>query len=216
MDEEWKAVDDYTEALRLDPQDHELYAARARTYRFMSDETYELRHPSFPSLQSIYKSKWERAIEDYNVAIDLAPTQGDYYYWRGIAYRELAADGDPARVSHLLRRAIENYDQALVLDTTWESSVYVNRAWAYTGLREYEQAIRDFTSAIDLGGDLAYGQRGFVYAIMGLDEQAYADFNEAFKTGVNFISTRFFARNSFHSSEDCFGVSNRFWPILCP
>ena len=222
MDEEWKAVDDYTEAIRLDPQDHELYAERAWTYRFMSDETYELRHPSFPSLQSIYKSKWDRAIEDYTAAIDLAPTHGNYYYWRGISYRELAADGDPARVSHLLRRAIEDYDQALDLGvddaSPWsKGSVYSSRAWAYTGLRDYEQAIRDFTAAIDLGDTLAYGQRGFVYAIMGLDEQAYADFNEAVKTDENFFWARNFAFNlSHHDSEDCFGVSNRFWPILCP
>jgi tetratricopeptide (TPR) repeat protein len=216
MDEEWKAIDDYSEAIRLDPQDHELYVERATTYRWMSDETYELRNPSGSYLPATArKSKWEPAIEDYNIAIDLAPTHGNYYLWRGISYRELAHVRYPTRASHYLRRAIEDYDQALALGE--KRGVYSNRARAYTGLREYEQAIRDFTSAIELGSTMAYGKRGFVYAIMGLDEQAHADFNEAFKTDKNFISARRFAHNwSHHDSEDCFGVNREFWDILCP
>ncbi len=136
-----------------------------------------------------------------------------------MVYRDLARDLDLGQATPKLLKAIENYDQALALGVDpvlSESSVFWNRAWAFTALREYSNAIRDLTSAIDLGETWLYDDRGFVYALQGLDEDASRDFDEVSKAGGSYAGARNLASRSLHNSADCFGISERFWSIVCP
>lgn len=60
-------------------------------------------------------------------------------------------------------------------------SVYVTRGYAYSGKRQYDLAIADFTRAIQLNSDLAstYVDRGMSYTLNGQYDLAIADYNRA-------------------------------------
>ena len=81
-----RAVEDYDEVLRLNPNVALTYYNRGITYDDLGDIA--------------------RAIEDYDQALRLDPGKAGVYIDRGYAYDEL---GEHAR-------AIEDYDQALRLD----------------------------------------------------------------------------------------------------
>ena len=82
-----KAIDHYTEVLKLNPQQVEVYNNRGNAYRA--------------------KGNSDCAIEDYNTAIKLKPDYAEAYNNRGNAYR---AKGE-------FDRAIEDHDAAIELKT---------------------------------------------------------------------------------------------------
>ncbi len=65
-----------------------------------------------------------------------------------------------------------------VIDTNYVPA-YMMRASAYAYQRDFERAIRDYTRAISLDGDLAaaYNNRGIVYVSMGEYDDAASDFD---------------------------------------
>ncbi len=62
-----KAIDDYTEAIRLDP-------SQAQYFEYRANEYIRLKH------------HWEEAIADYNQTVRLEPSKPDRYETRGDAY----------------------------------------------------------------------------------------------------------------------------------
>lgn len=87
------------------------------------------------------RKDYEHAVQDYSKAIELDPTQLDYYY-RGIIYRELGK----------LDEAIADLTSALDLNPEF-TSAYNIRAYAYFEQGKLEQAIADVTQAIQLAPD---------------------------------------------------------------
>jgi len=69
-----KAISDFSEAIRLNPNYAWAYNRRGLAYSNKKD--------------------YDKAISDYNEAIRLDPYEGDGYYWRGWAFRQL---GENAR-----------------------------------------------------------------------------------------------------------------------
>ena len=80
------AIEDYDEAIRVNPNDAVAYFNRGNAYHSLN--------------------KKKRAIEDYDQAIRLNPEYADAYHNRGTTYRDLGQ----------FRRAIEDYDQAIHLN----------------------------------------------------------------------------------------------------
>ena len=78
-----------------------------------------------------------RAIEDYDTAISLDPSDAIAYTSRGLAYTNLGE----------FRRAIEDYDTAISLDPN-DTIAYRNKGEAYDTLGEHRRAIRDYDTAI--------------------------------------------------------------------
>ena len=80
-----KSIEQFDEAIRLDPQDFKSYVARG----WVNDEL----------------DQYERAIRDYDEAIRLEPRFGGTYRQRGIAYQAIgagpAAQGDFAKAKEL-------------------------------------------------------------------------------------------------------------------
>jgi len=78
-----KAISDYTEAIRLNPNYANAYYNRGVAYGNKRD--------------------YDEAISDFSEYIKLSPNEGDGYYWRGISYRRLGknveaqADFDKAK-----------------------------------------------------------------------------------------------------------------------
>jgi len=110
--------------------------------------------------------KYDKAIEDFNKAIELNPDLAVAYYNRGNTYAELGE----------YDRAIKDYDKAIELNKDY-TVAYNNRGFAYVGLGKYNRAIEDFNKAIKLNPDdaKAYYNRGLAYAELGEHERARED-----------------------------------------
>ena len=188
------AVDEYSEAIRLDPGFANAYNGRGAALgiqgqhkRAIEDFNEAIRLD--PGFTKAYRNRGtayamqgqhERAIEDYNEAIghaslaSLDPGVAQAYYNRGTAYGNL----------HQYDRAIEDYDEAIRLNPEY-SNAYNNRGFAYTNLSQHERAIKDCDEAIRLNPELsnAYNNRGTAYRALGKDEEAQADFDRAAELG---------------------------------
>jgi tetratricopeptide (TPR) repeat protein len=81
-----KAIEDFTEAIRLDPKLADAYLNRGVAFE--------------------KKKEYDKAIKDYTEVIRLSPKDGDAYFNRGVAY-EKKEEYD---------KAIEDYTEAIRLD----------------------------------------------------------------------------------------------------
>src|SRR6185503_8670335 len=104
------------------------------------------------------KGDTDRAIADYSKAIDLNPTEPDYYNNRGVAHR---AKGD-------LDRAIGDYGKAIELNSK-HAQAYHNRGNAYRFRGAYDLAVNDYARAIEINPKVAdfYFNRGLAYRAKG-------------------------------------------------
>src|SRR5262245_23245419 len=107
--------------------------AQAQTSRASSAALYLER-----GNQWLAKGEWDRAIADYDLAIDFE-ARSTIYGNRGIAKQQ---KGD-------LAGALNDYDRAIGLDPLYIEA-YLNRGIALYGLRQCEAAIRDFSKAIEI------------------------------------------------------------------
>ena len=121
-----------------------------------------------------YKAKgaYDRAIVDYNEAIELDPENASAYDDRGIAYKN-KGDYD---------RAIADYNEAIRLEPR-SAFAYNNRGNAYADKGDYERAMTDYNEALrlDPAFSFAYNNRGLTYADKGDFEHAMVDYNEAIR-----------------------------------
>jgi tetratricopeptide (TPR) repeat protein len=89
-----RAIADFEQAIKLNPQDAGLYNNRGLAWKL--------------------KGELDRAIADEDQAIKLDPTLASAFYNRGLAWN---AKGD-------LDRAIASYDQAITLDPNYSNAYY--------------------------------------------------------------------------------------------
>ena len=89
-----RAIGDFDEAIRLNPQDAEAYYNRGLTYSYLD--------------------QYERIIEDYDQAIRLNPQDAEAYNNRGLLYRYLGQ----------YERAIGDFDEAIRLDSKYAEAYY--------------------------------------------------------------------------------------------
>ena len=89
-----KAIGDFTEAIRLDPNYTLAYFNRGLAYD--------------------YRGNYDKAVSDYNEAIGLEPNFVPSYFNRGIAYGH----------QRNYERAVSNYTQAIRLEPNYASAYY--------------------------------------------------------------------------------------------
>ena len=92
---------------------------------------------------TLKKGDLERAINDYNTAMQHNPNFALVYNNRGVAYFKKGE----------VDRAIEDYTKAITLKPD-EGDVYYNRGEVWLHLREWEKAKTDFIAAKDKGMDI--------------------------------------------------------------
>jgi tetratricopeptide (TPR) repeat protein len=162
----------------------------------------------------IYQSKddYDRAIIDFNKAIQLNWTYALVYDRRGSTYfRKGQYDRAMADFEHEIRldpeygptynnrglvydamgdhvRAFADYDQAIRLNPNGASNAYVNRGHLYAGRGDYDRAIADFNQAINISPNysIAYNNRGNCYEHKSDHDRAIADFNQAIKSSPTY------------------------------
>ncbi len=163
----------------------------AKTYYQLGNDYYE-------------KSDYEKAIENYNMAILLNPVFSEAYFNRALSYYQLknfdksvadytkAAELDPQnpiiynnRGDAFYRKqdfqtAVKDYDKAITLNPNYLKAFY-NRGLSYASIEEYEKAVEDFSKVIQIKADFAeaYHLRGLAHEYAGSISDAIADYEKA-------------------------------------
>jgi tetratricopeptide (TPR) repeat protein len=165
-----RAVADFDQAIRLNPQYADAFFSRARAYDAQRD--------------------YVRSIADYDQAIRLDSRDMAMYsfVYRGNAY---AAQGDYVR-------AIADYDQTIRLSPQY-AFAFFSRARAYAAQRDYVRAIADFGQAIQMNPQYAeaFYYRGVAYDRQRDYARAIADYDQAIRLTPNnaaLLNTRCWAR----------------------
>lgn len=147
MEEYDIAIENFNEAIRIDPNHAEAYQYRGAAYAKMED--------------------WDTAIENYNEAIKFDPGYALAYYNRGIAYSE-KGEWDAA---------IENFDKAIRFDPDYLQTysirgwIYLQKKEYDRAITDFDHVIQ-----LDPGYVSAYNYRGYANYLKCNYEQAAADF----------------------------------------
>ncbi|PXF60920.1 MAG: hypothetical protein C4B59_07075 [Candidatus Methanogaster sp.] len=130
----------------------------------------------------------ERAIEDYDRAVELNPEDAEAYFNRGNAYARLNQN----------ERAIEDYDRAVELNSE-DAEAYFNRGVAYARLNQNERAIEDYDRAVELNSEdaEAYFNRGNAYAGLNQHERAIEDYDMAVELNPEYAEAYFNRGNAY-------------------
>jgi tetratricopeptide (TPR) repeat protein len=185
-----KAINDFTETIRLDPTYVPAYVSRGNAYgiqgsvdKAINDFTEAIRLD--PNVAIIYFNRgnayydhgnFDKASVDYNEAIRLDHNFARAYVGRGNVIRD---QGN-------LDKAIRDYNEAIRLEPNYVPA-YDGRGLAYGISRNYDKAISDFTEAIRLDPNdaNAYCNRGNAYRSHGDFDKAIGDYNDAIRLDPN-------------------------------
>ena len=184
------AIEDYTQAIRLDPNYAIAYNNRGIARRKLGDlqeaiTDYNQAIRLDPNFAGAYYGRGlarynlgdlQEAIADYNQAIRLDPNHATAYNNRGLARYDL---GD-------LQEAIADYNQAIRLDPN-NALAYNNRGIARYDLGDLQEAIADYNQAIRLDPNYAtaYNNRGIARRKLGDLQEAITDYNQAIRLNPN-------------------------------
>jgi len=140
--------------------------------------------PSFPTelLALVYRNRgiayyllkeYQRALSDFNHALELDPNIDFIYNWRGWAYYYLKE----------YQRALNDFNCALELDPD-HASAYEGRGWTYYYFKDYQRALSDFDR---LAGLQAWGylSRSSFHEKLKQYQQAIDDCNRFLELNPN-------------------------------
>lgn len=179
-----EAIKAYTEALRLDPRNHEAWnwLGMVRDNNQEPDKAIEAYSqavrlkpdfaPAYHNRALVYdqKREYDKALADYKEALRINPQYAVAYRHRGDTYDNL---GD-------LQKSLADYEEAIRLNPE-DSMAFHNRGYLYNKLSEYEKAAADFVKAVELKPDFALAWRhlGDAHDSLGQSKEAVADFTKA-------------------------------------
>ncbi|MFZ1882534.1 MAG: tetratricopeptide repeat protein [Rhodoplanes sp.] len=184
-DDHDRAIADYDEAIRLDPNFALAFVNRGWSYErkrqydraladyneaIRADPKYSLAYNNRGWLRHL-QGDYDRAIADYGEAIRLDPKDPTAYINRCGAYNR---KGEPDR-------AIPDCEAAIRLDPKGASGGYSGRGDAYFRKGQYDRAIQDYDKGIRIDPEFgrARANRGLAYEKKGDIEHARADFKAA-------------------------------------
>jgi Tfp pilus assembly protein PilF len=122
--------------------------------------------------------KLDDAAAYYTKAIDLGIADANMYFFRGQIYGKYKYED---------AKAIKDYSKAIELQPKF-SRAYLNRALAYSSLKEHDKAIADYNKMVEIRpADLkvVIDGRAEQYFEKGDYAKAWADVEEAKELGVN-------------------------------
>ena len=160
-----EAVADFSEAIKLRPNDASSFAGRGRAKLTLGDisgaiadygEALRLTPDSASFLVGRGHARFVEgdlpaAIADFTEAIRLNPNSASAFNRRGLAYRR----------SSDLARAIDDYTRAITLNPIY-ALAYNNRGYVYEAQGRKEEAIADFQVALLLDPSLVGARDGLV------------------------------------------------------
>ena len=179
-----EAIDEYTNAIRLNPDYASAYNNRGVVYGNLGEPEKEMADYTkaielIPNYALAYfnrgnlcynQGETEKAMADYTKAIELIPDYADAYFNRGVLYDDLGET----------EKAMADYKKAIELKPD-HAYAYNNRGDLYFKRDEREKAMADFSKAIEIDPNyaLAYRNRAILYRKMGRLKEAKADEKKA-------------------------------------
>jgi lipoprotein NlpI len=148
-----RAIQDYDQAVRLNPSYADAFINRGGTYHGQGDyeraiQDYDQAVRLKPSFAIAFNNRglayqsqgnYERAIQDYDQAIRLNPSHAGAFINRGNAYGS----------KRDYERAIQDYDQAIRLNPSY-ADAFRNRGYARFYLGQFVVAEPDFAKVLEL------------------------------------------------------------------
>ena len=181
-----KAIAEYNDALKLDPNSAAAYNNRGLSWnakgqyeKAIADFNQAIKlNPTIAvaynnrGLSTYQKGEYDKAIADFNQALKLDPKLAVAYFNRGESW------GDQGEYD----KAIADFNQAIRLEPN-DADAYNNRGVAWDTKREYDKAIADYSQALmlDPTDPKIYGNRGKSWNAKGEYDKAIADYNQALK-----------------------------------
>lgn len=152
-----RVVEKLNSLISRDPDDPSLYFRRGKRFETIAEETGS-------------KAEFQRALEDYTRAVELAPNNADYRFNQGNAC--LSLKNYP--------RAIKNYEEAISLNPE-VADYHNNLGMACAKNMQFTQAVKHFGSAIFLEPDNAdfYIGRALAYWEQGEQAKGRQDYHTA-------------------------------------
>lgn len=133
------------------------------------------------------KGNYDLAIQDFDEAIRLSPSDIDKVILRGRAY-DSKGNYD---------RAIQDYDEAIRLNPSF-ARAFDLRGYAYYDKGNYDRAIQDYDEAIRINPSyaIAFSNRGMAYYANGNYDRAILDYDEAIRLDPSDAGTTGFRGNA--------------------
>lgn len=183
-----KAIEHFSEAIRLDPNYGLAYAGLADTHAFSLpsqvpqakaaamkalklDETLAEAHTSLAAIL-LFEWNWSEAGREFKRAVELGPNYATAHHWYAYYF---AAMGDMEKALSEIRRAQELDPLSLIINTDLGQILYYSR--------QYDLAIDQLRKTVDLDQNfiMAHYRLSDAYAQKGMHQEAIAEFNEAKK-----------------------------------
>jgi tetratricopeptide (TPR) repeat protein len=194
-----RAIGEFSEAIRLDPNNVNAYRWRSQAYAAIGDhpgadrdyskvqELRELASTHQPTMVKLAKTFYfqrvhygneaecNQAIADITEAMRIQGNNPAAAYNRGVAYFQKGE----------LDRAIEDFTQCLQLGPSAVDAykAFVHRGFTFLNQGKFREAVADFTEAIPLSPTdaFSYGCRGTAYNELGEFDAAIRDCSEALR-----------------------------------
>ena len=179
-----RAIQDFSQAIRLDPTNAIVFNNRGNAYRDKQDHDSAILDYSqairldpsyvvaFNNRGNAYRNKqdYDKAIQDYSQAIRLNPNYALAYNNRGYTHFDKKD----------YERAIQDFNLAIRLDPKY-TVAYNNRGNAYLSKNEYSRAIEDYRVVLQLDpkNSGAYANRAHARFFLGEFSSAVPDFAKA-------------------------------------
>lgn len=141
-----------------------------------------------------YIGELGKALDCFNKAIELDPTNSDSYNEKGnLCYYD----------KHDLEKALINYDIAIQLNPN-EDSYYNNRANLHRHNEEIDKSLLDLIKAIEINSHspMLYNNRGLTYRVKGESEKAMADYNKAIALNPTYFPAYYNRANLYKKEKD--------------
>jgi tetratricopeptide (TPR) repeat protein len=124
---------------------------------------------------TFHENDFDGAIDLFSQAIEQNPNSYAAYFGRGTTYA----------FNYQYHLARPDFDRAVELNTGHDFAVFINRGILNLLSKDYQAAVDDFTSAIEVGpkpfcscDTSPYTGRGYAYSRLGETDKAFADYAE--------------------------------------
>jgi len=185
------AIDCYTKAIEIYPNDAAAYFQRGLIYQGLNDFTKALNDYDKSLKADLFFSKeiyynkgviywhsgnYEKVLYNCNKTIGIDPTLALVYYYRGDAYFHL----------NQYDNALLDYSRVIELNPNF-STPYYNSGIIYEKLRDYSKALIFFKETISLDCDnaVAYFHLGGIYALSYDPKTAAENYNHYLRLAGN-------------------------------
>jgi len=187
------ALKDYSDAIRVDPANHEAYAGRSSAY--------------------VLKDDYDNAITDLRSA--LAHHHGQKTVYEAALARLCERRGIQHLLEKELDQAITRFTEAIALNAS-RDELYVHRASAYGLNGETELALKGYSEAIRINSDNveAYIGRGELHRRRGALTEALTNFDEAIKRQPSHFAALMFRGLTREDTRDSDGAIADYQAVL--